>query len=227
MTRERDDTKEIVSEILEKVSLLLAPYAPYISEYIYQMFEKGESVHLCSWPKADKKLIDEKLEEEFKIALLIIEKGLYSRDKVQIGLKWPLAKAIIKCNKKISKELQELVKTQLNIKSIEIKVDEKEISVELNTEMTPELEAEGYAREISRKVQAARKNAGFVKSDVIKLGIIIDESISKLIEKHKEFIKERVNAKNIEIGKVKESDYKNKVEDKIKGKAIKILFNKV
>ena len=85
---------------------------------------------------------------------------------------------MINLNNKVSKELTELIKSQLNIKNVELKVDKenKEISVELNTQMTPSLEAEGYAREISRKVQAARKTAGFVcpepqihcKMDVIK-----------------------------------------------------------
>jgi len=92
--------------------------------------------------------------------------------------------------------------------------------------MTPVLEAEGYAREISRKVQAARKNAGFVKSDHIKLAIIVDDSIKKYVIDWKDFIKERVNAKDILFNNIKENDYKQKSEDKIKGKGIKILFNK-
>ena len=62
MTRERDNTKEILGEVLEKASLLLAPFAPYISEYIYSNFSKN-SVHLSSWPKVDRKKIDSKLEE--------------------------------------------------------------------------------------------------------------------------------------------------------------------
>ena len=60
--------------------------------------------------------------------------------------------------------LSEQLLTQL--KSIK-PINEKTIEVNLDTKMTPELESEGYAREISRKVQAARKNAGFVKDDKI------------------------------------------------------------
>ncbi|VVB78049.1 Isoleucine--tRNA ligase [uncultured archaeon] len=222
--------KDVYLDVLKMFSII----CPFVTEKIWQdLVEKNivkeESVHLCSWPKEDKKLINEKLEKEFKTALEIIEKGLYARDKAQIGLKWPLANAKIKCLNKISKELIELVKSQLNIKNIELDASEKnkETIVELDTKMTPELESEGYAREISRKVQAARKNAGFVKTDFIKLAIIIDESIVKLIGSQKEFIKERVNAKEILLDKIKESDYKNKAEDKIKGKEIKILFNKI
>jgi len=226
MTRERDDNKKVVEEIMKKISLLLAPYAPYISENIYQIFEKGKSVHLADWPKFEKKKIDEKLEEEFKIVMQIIEKGLYSRDKCQIGLKWPLANAVVNCNKKISAELQELIKGQLNVKNIKLKIEkEEEISVELDTKMNAELEAEGYAREISRKVQAARKTAGLIKPDKIRLGIKVDDSIFGFVKSQLDFIKERVNAKEILLNENKK--YTHSVEDKIKGKEIKIEFERV
>jgi len=237
MTRERDDNKEVVGEIMEKISLLLAPYAPYMSENIYQMFEKGKSAHLCSWPKSNKKMVDEKLEDEFKMVMQIIEKGLYARDKAQIGLKWPLGSAVINVSKKLDKELIELIKNQLNIKEIKLKVDnvEKEITVELDTKMTPELEAEGYAREISRKVQAARKNTGFVKGDKIKLGIVMCLELKDLLSKYPvqlQLIKDRTNSDDLIIGQLnekefRERDYDNKLEDKIKGKEIKILFSRI
>ena len=156
----------------------------------------------------------------------IIEKGLSERDKSGIGLKWPLAKAVIFTNDKISDELLEIIKSQLNVKDIKIKKD-KEIKVELDTKLTKELEAEGYAREISRKVQAARKNAGLVKTDFIKLEIEIDKEFGKLIETTKNIIKERTNAVEVNISSKKSNNYKNKVEDKIKDEKIVIYFEKV
>ncbi|MDD5193666.1 MAG: isoleucine--tRNA ligase [Candidatus Nanoarchaeia archaeon] len=236
MTREREDNKMIIGEVLEKIALLLAPYAPFISEYVYQLFDKN-SVHLSSWPKSDSKLIDKKLEGDFEKAMKIIEIGLRERDKAQIGLKWPLASAIVWDDKKLNKELLDLIKTQLNIKEIEIKKtvslsgEDKvnEISVQLNTKMTPELEAEGYAREISRKVQAARKNLGLIKKDHIKLAIVLDEYLKNLIEKQKDFIKERTNSEEffIENEIPKGFETMKPIEDKIKGKEIKIFLKKV
>lgn len=222
-------------DILKMFSIV----CPFITEKIWQeLKEKGivkeESVHHSKWPKYDLKLINPKLEEEFKLALNVIEKGLYSRDKAQIGLKWPLKSAIIKTNGKLSKEIQGFIKTQLNVKNVKIeKSDSKEIIVELDTTMTPELEAEGYSREISRKVQDARKKAGLVKSDKIKLGVVVPEELLKLILKYPKllyFIEERTNSKLV-IGKpspeLKEPDYQNKYDDKIKGKEIRIWFSKV
>jgi len=240
-TREKVNSEDsgkvlfIVKDVFIDVIKMFSVVCPFICEKIWQdLKEKGlvkeESVHLSTWPKSDKKLIDKKLEEEFTIVLKVIEIGLRERDKAQIGLKWPLANAKVKCPLELKKELKEFIKSQLNVKNI-LQINDKEnaeITVELDTKMTSELEAEGYAREISRKVQAARKNAGFVKTDFIKLAIVVDESIKKYLLDYKYFISERVNAKEILLNnKIKESDYKNKTEDKIKGKEIKIFFDKV
>jgi isoleucyl-tRNA synthetase len=224
MTRDRNDTKEILGEVLKKVSLLVAPYAPYISEDVYSLFSE-ESVHLSSWPEPKKRLIDKKLEEEFKIVLEIIEKGLAVRDKEQIGLKWPLSKAVIK-GAKPNDELQKILKIQLNVKKIVISREkENEIKVELDTKLTPTLESEGYARVISRMVQAERKKIGLIKTDEINLGLKIDKDLEKIIEKSKEIIKARTNSSTLEInGK---STYKHTAKQKIKGKEIKILVDKI
>lgn len=224
MTREREDTKEILGEVLHKVSLLLAPYAPYISEHIYQCFDK-ESVHLCKWPKIEEKKIDKKLEEEFSKVLEVIEAGLAARAEAEIGLKWPLAKATVSYDKQISKNLQEIIMGQLNVKKVEVK--RGKLNVKLDTKLTAELEAEGYAREIARKVQAARKKAGLIKRDKIELVIVTDLKL----EKQKHFIKERTNASKIlikeEIKNSDEKKYKSKEETRIKSENIKILLTKL
>jgi len=223
----------ILKEIYLKLIKLLAPIIPFITENIWQELikkniAKEESIHLSEWPKFESKFIDEKLEKEFEIALEIIEKGLAERDKEKIGLKWPLSNAIVKSKEEISEDLQEIIMNQLNIKEIKMQIgNEKEISVKLDTKFTKELEAEGYAREISRKVQATRKRAGLVKTDIIQLAVVLDEDLKKIVKFKLEFIRERTNSKEILIEKINEKKYKNSFEDKIKGKKIKILFNRV
>jgi valyl-tRNA synthetase len=74
---------------------MFSAICPLATEYIWQQLRKAEivkeeSIHLVDWPKSDKKKIDKKLEEEFEVVLKIIESGFAERDKVQIGLKWPL-----------------------------------------------------------------------------------------------------------------------------------------
>ncbi len=232
-----DKTKSLVAsvifEVYEKCLQMFSCICPLITESLWQKLKnekivKEESVHLTDWPKSDSKLINSKLEKEFEQALLIIEKGLAARDKTQIGLKWPLAKALICSSEKISKEMQEIIKNQLNVKKIEIKIiKKKEAKVELDTTLTKDLEAEGFAREISRKVQDARKKAGLIKTDKIKLGLHLSQNLKQMLTKHLDFIKQRTNSHELKIEITDDKSYKHVTEDKIKSESIKILFSRV
>jgi isoleucyl-tRNA synthetase len=218
ITRDREDTKEILEEVLKKISLLLAPFAPYISEYIYKEFSK-KSVHLSSWPKQEEKKIDLELEKEMELAMKVIELGLAERDKVQIGLKWPLQKATIRGKRiNFNEEIIEILKTQLNVKETIID-DEGELKVEVDTKLNYELESEGYAREISRQIQAFRKKLGLVKKNKIELFIKTeDKEFQKILEDKKEFIKDRTNSKKLNFVTTDKETFKNKEDFKIKDK---------
>ncbi|MEK6875510.1 MAG: isoleucine--tRNA ligase [Nanoarchaeota archaeon] len=225
MTRDRNDNKEIVGEILEKTALILAPFAPYISEYIYKNFSKN-SVHLSFWPKTEKKRINKKLEKEFEIILKVIEAGLKERDKAGIGLKWPLSRTIITADVNLNKELLEIIKNQLNVKKIEIKKG-KEFRVNLDTKMTPELESEGYAREVSRKIQDFRKNLEFNKKNIIRLIICVDDNLEKMLKTQENFIKNRTNSKTLEIVTTVKERFKNSISFKIKNKSVVVSLERV
>jgi|TARA_B100001971_G_scaffold197432_1_gene206103 isoleucyl-tRNA synthetase len=233
-----EKTKQIVFDSIFEVYLnclrMFAPVCPLVCEKLWQDLRemkvvKEESVHLSKWPESDKKKIDKKLEDEFGLMLGVVERGFAERDKVGIGLKWPLASASVLVDGKLSKDLVEIVKGQLNVKDVKVgKGKGGEIEVKLDVKMTPELEAEGYAREISRKVQAARKKVGLVKGDRIKLGIEVDGKLAEMLAKFKEFesfIKERTGSKVVSVGKLEK--YKERFEEKVKGNGIGIGFEKV
>lgn len=249
--REREN-EEIIRNIINSINFgliaLISPVCPFITEYIYQNSfrnssetsnkgNKEESIHLCSMPVSDKSVIDKELESKFAVILKAIEEGLSERDKQKIGLRWPLRKAIVYVGKDIAnvKELEEfgyIIKSQLNVKEVEFKTAENanEISVELDTELTSELEAEGFARELSRKVQAFRKKLSLQKHQKIKLLVFTDDSeLRDMLETHKDFIQERTNAASFEIvdneSKIDEENFKNKESFKIKDKRGIIAIN--
>ena len=210
-----------LKEAYVKTLQMFSTICPLITEKIWQELRKAgivkeESVHLSSWPKIDKNKINKSLEEKFEIIFAITEKGLAERDKAQIGLKWPLADAEIISPKNISNELKEIIKKQLNLKKISIKKG-KNIEIKLNTNLTPELEAEGYAREISRKVQAFRKTLGLEKENEIELQLIVSDGLRKILDKNKESIRKKTNSKKIFINNGMET-FKNKIKFKIKDK---------
>ena len=112
--------------------------------------------------------------------------------------------------------MEKIIAEQLNIKSINVSKKD-EISVVLDTKLTPKLEAEGYAREVSRKVQAFRKKLGLEKHNVIELALVVDDEFKKILEINEEFIKERTNSKILSVTTGKET-FKNNIEFKIKEK---------
>jgi len=227
-----DETHDLLNGIRNGLLIMMSPIIPYMTEHIYRNFSK-ESVHLSPWPKADAKKIDKKLEEQFENAFKIIEKGLAERDKLQIGLKWPLKKADITINFNVRMDIQEIIKSQLNVKELFfIKIKKSEVSVTLDTKLTPELEAEGYARELSRQIQAERKKAGLVKKDRIELQIKMERDLLANLSKYKQsdFIKRRVNAKKFSWGVLTDAtdtkNYQHKSEFRIKNKDFRIFFSK-
>ena len=163
---------------------------------------------------------------KFEWAKTVIETGLAERDKAHIGLKWPLAKAEVKSSlKKSETEILDIIAKQLNVKNIEVKLGATKVKklgmiaeVKLDTKSTPELEAEGYAREMSRQVQAFRKKLRLEKKDKIQTFIITDDKFRKILEKEREFIKTRTNSKKLEIVTTEKERFKNKMDFRIKDK---------
>jgi isoleucyl-tRNA synthetase len=228
---EEDKTaRGILRYVLEHTSKIIAPLIPFIAEKIYQTLNgEKNSVHLEKYPEFKEKNTDNKILTEMEITREIVSAGLRERDKAQIGLKWPLGKAEIICEKKPDKQMIGIIKLQLNVKEIQFEKG-KEISVKLDTKITPELEAEGYAREISRAIQAERKKAGFVKTD--KIALLIQFSDEDLLKRVKvKTIAEKVNAKSYSVEqmteKKKTGNYQHLSEVKVKDKDFMIFFNKV
>ncbi len=209
--RERiSENDEIVKSMLKTVYItvlkLFAPVCPFITEHLWRELKKDnlvkeESVHLSSWPKFNAKKINKKLEEEFASTLKIIEIGLAQRDKEKIGLRWPLKSAEITANFNLKNEMKEIIKRQLNIKEVFFDKAAKPdaLSVILDTRQTPELEAEGFARELARKIQDERKKHGLQKTDVINLKVRTSEKLKKILSAQIDFLKERTNAKTIDL----------------------------
>lgn len=205
---------------------LFAPICPFTTEAIYQNLRKEfklkeESIHLSDWPKYNAKKINKKLEEDIETIKGIIQEILSQREKAQLGVRWPLKEVTITTEKTASiKKLKHIIQLQTNIKNIKIKKGKSLIA--LNTTLTPELEAEGFSRELTRRIQNLRKKAGLQKSDNIEL--LIDSSYD--LTKWKKEIQNRVGAKSLEFS-VPKKEYSSKSEETIKNKVFNIYFRKI
>ncbi len=212
-----DTMREVFIETIKMLSII----TPFITERIYQDLKKEfklkeESIHLENWPKYNEKLINKRLEEEMEMAKQIIQQILAERDKISLGIRWPLSEAEISSEKDL-KELQEIIKTQTNIKKLIFK--KGKLSVKLNSKITKELEQEGYAREVTRRIQELRKKAGLKRENKIELTI----NSKYDLEKWKEEIKEKVGASSLKFNAKEKFKYSSK--EKIKDFEFELCFN--
>lgn len=93
----------------------------------------------------------------------------------------------------------------------------------LNTERTEELDAEGYMREITRRVQALRKDAGLKKQDSIELKIQVSDKLKEMLKEWEEQIAEKCGAK-LEITTEDIGELEHTAKEEVKGEQFKITF---
>ena len=201
--------KSVLKNVYLNLIKLCAPTIPFTTEKIWQdlrnkkIVEK-ESIHLSSWPKADKKKIDKKLENKMNQIKDIISVGLMQRDTRKVGIRWPYKNLVLstfsKENKKLIKEFESLLKTQLNVENVIIKGSkDRSVLVDL-VDFKELLEDKGYSRELSRQVQSFRKKRGLNKKQIIELYISVDNrDFGEALDKNKDFIKHRTNSKKMKI----------------------------
>lgn len=71
--------------------------------------------------------------------------------------------------------------------------------VVLDTTITPELEAEGTARDVIRSVQQARRDAGLQVTDRMRLSVTADARTMQAVEAHRELIKAETLATDLDV----------------------------
>ena len=85
-------------EVLQRVTLLLAPFCPFVSERLYSdLFDVSaeDSVHLTDWPRATPALRDEQLEASMDVARSLTSLGRAARAEAGVKVRQPLARALV------------------------------------------------------------------------------------------------------------------------------------
>jgi isoleucyl-tRNA synthetase len=162
--------RETLRYVLFEFSKILAPFAPFAAEDVYQKTKRGEieSVHLERWPAEDEEKSDaiiSLMEETRKIVSL----GLLARAKGAIKVRQPLRKITLKESAKkqfdmpAGKEFLKLIADRVNVKDVVFgSIAEDAV---LDFEITEELKEEGTLREIIRTAQELRKKENLNPAD--------------------------------------------------------------
>lgn len=154
--------------VLVTLAHVLAPFTPFLADELYRSLTGGESVHLNNWPKAGH--VNEIVVAEMAQAREIITLGLAQRAVVGAKVRQPLATLNIVTPTTIDEFYLEVIKEELNVKTVEQQHGEK-VDIKLDVKITTELAEEGLMREVIHRVQALRKRAGLRVDDHIKLGL--------------------------------------------------------
>lgn len=119
---------------LVNIAKLSSPIAPFYMDKLYQdlnavtSLESAESIHLTNFPISDKHIIDEELEDKMDLAQNISSLVHSLRKKHMIKVRQPLSKILVPVLNQEFKDhvsaVDELIRSEVNIKSIEF-VDDK------------------------------------------------------------------------------------------------------
>ncbi len=119
---------------LTAVCKCAAPMIPFMAEDIYRNLVVGidpqapESVHLCDFPAADLKAVDEQLETAMDAVLNIVVKGRACRNTANIKNRQPIAAMYVKAPEKLKEFYVDIIKEELNVKEVIFTDDVREFT---------------------------------------------------------------------------------------------------
>ena len=206
-------------QCLVTLSKLLAPFTPFLAEELYQNLvgsvqNEPESVHLADFPVADATKINKQLTADTRLVMKISSLGRAARSQAGIKVRQPLAKLLVKVTsgwqKKAIRRLVSQIMGEVNVKKVEVVddmpvtewplVSEGDLMIMLDTDITPELAAEGMAREIVRRLQTMRRSAGFDIADHIATYYQGEAYLGQVMADFAEYIKQETLSEQLVEG---------------------------
>ena len=248
--KRRQTIYAILHYTLKMITLLFNPVTPYLSEALYQKVYKKfnaqlpDSVNFEQWPLPDEKKRNESLEEEFEILFNSVSLVYAARQQAKLKRRWPLSKVIVVAPDKVASALkrQEPLLLELtNVKAAEyaaeipdyvggenwVSASEADVLVFLSGQRNDKLLGEGLMRDLARRVQALRKELGYMPTDILDAVHIahLDEDDMGLLQPYLEEMGALVRTKKVYL-----HDSRNEVdtewhESKLDGKRIYIAIH--
>lgn len=210
--------------VLRSITLLFNPVTPHLSEALHQnVFRKfddrlPESVNFEQWPQPDSKLRNKRVEEDFQTLFKCISLVYSARQDSKVKRRWPLRRMTVIASQDVVdtlKRVEPLLLELANVKSTEyaqeapehvtgkgwVSAAEDNVQVFLDTRRDEGLLGEGLMRDLARRVQALRKELGYMPTDVLKevdIAELDDEGI-RLLQPYVKEMEQLVRTKKINL----------------------------
>lgn len=202
--------------VLKDYSRLIAPFTPFLAERVYLSLTESvedkdakESVHLEDALMTEPDDLDIKLIQNMDNLRLASSLGLKIRDDNKLKLRQPLATLQVAG---VSKEMIDLLKEELNTKTVEyvedgnfntsfVHEEDRGVKVALDLNLTDELLAEGFVNDFVRIVQTLRKELKCKIGQSIKLSVHSNSKVSEMIKEYEKDILSRTSSLSIYYSK--------------------------
>jgi len=210
-------------QCLVTLARLCAPFMPFLAEELYRNLvcsvspDGPDSVHLADFPVADESLIDERLSNDTRLAMKVSSLGRAARSQAGIKVRQPLAGVVVRAGSGGDREGLERVSSQvleeLNVKGMAFADTDAElegpglavtseggVTVAIVTDISPELAAEGMAREVVHRLQTMRRAAGFDIADHITTYYQGDDYLKQVMDGFADYIKQETLSRELVEG---------------------------
>ncbi|PID98822.1 hypothetical protein CSA80_03880 [Candidatus Saccharibacteria bacterium] len=183
---DKNEAYRTLHYVLVRLSMLLAPFTPFLSEELYTKLTGDESVHLLDWPQLGG--VDEAVLRDMAQTRQVIEQGLAARMRTspaeeQIKVRQPLSQ-LSYSGRKLGAYYEAIIADEVNVKNVHF-IDGKQLAADVDKNITPELQREGMVREAIRAIQNARKQAGLNVDDRIVLHLqTASQELQKALKEH-------------------------------------------
>ena len=216
----------VLWETLNTLLALINPATPFISEYLYQKVIRSfkpdlpESINFLPWPKPRKDLWNETLERDFENLLRCVSLVYSARQKAGMKRRWPLRRVYVVAPREFTESVMRLESVFLELANVKeafyledpsgiepeyldgcVDSAEDEVQVYLYVRRDEALVSEGLMRDLARRVQALRKDLGYVPTDILESVRIagLEEGEVEMLKGYSETMLGLVRAKKIEF----------------------------
>jgi len=213
-------------QTLKTLNTLFNPITPFVCEAMYQQVHRAldktllDSVNFEEWPSPDEELLDSQLEQDFDTFLKYVSLTYSARQTAKLKRRWPLKTAIVigpKNAQKAVKMLEGLFLELANVKTVEYAdspteispkiaekgslVSENDLHVLIDAHRDKSLQGEGVMRDLARRVQALRKELGFMPTEILEAVDLaeLDDENTKLLKPHLKAMAELVRTRDVHV----------------------------